>query len=106
MKGVNYPKPQHQWIKVMHAQITQWKKDGEMILMADNNSPLESDAIGEFLAKTEMIDLIGHHHVTSTVNSHIRGTQQIDFIFGTKKISDSATEGRILPFHTHITSDR
>eukprot|EP00957_Ditylum_brightwellii_P045626 3461859-Ditylum_brightwellii.AAC.1 len=73
--------------------------------MADMNSPLGSDDIGEFLAKTEMINLIRHCHGISNVNSHIRGTQQIDFIFGMKKIADSATEGGILPFHTHITSD-
>eukprot|EP00957_Ditylum_brightwellii_P207393 15352789-Ditylum_brightwellii.AAC.1 len=75
MEGVNNTNPLQQWIKDIHAEIKQWKKDSKVILMADTNSPLGSDDIGEFLPETESIDLIGNRHGISNINSHIRDTQ-------------------------------
>eukprot|EP00957_Ditylum_brightwellii_P113668 8666471-Ditylum_brightwellii.AAC.1 len=39
-----------------------WKQDGEVIVMADANSPLRDKEFGSFLADTGLYDLIGIQH--------------------------------------------
>eukprot|EP00957_Ditylum_brightwellii_P152355 11598299-Ditylum_brightwellii.AAC.1 len=74
------PKPRQQWITDFTQQIKKWKEDGEVLTMADINSPLGNENIGMFLVETEMHDLIGQKYGIGQINSHITGSKQIDFI--------------------------
>eukprot|EP00957_Ditylum_brightwellii_P134056 10220525-Ditylum_brightwellii.AAC.1 len=58
-KGMDAPKPCQQWITDFTKQIKKRKEDGEVLIMADVNSPLGDENIGMFLAETEMHNLIG-----------------------------------------------
>ena len=105
MKGHKDTNPRKQWITDLTSKINRWKNDGEIMLMTDINSPLGSEEVGNFLADTNMIDLIGYKYGLSNINSHITGSQQIDFIFGTKKLAETIQKAGILPFHQYITAD-
>eukprot|EP00957_Ditylum_brightwellii_P108031 8241884-Ditylum_brightwellii.AAC.1 len=65
------PKPCQQWITDFTDQIKKWKEDGEVLIMADANSPLGNKNIGMFLAETGMHDIIGQKYGIGQVNSHI-----------------------------------
>eukprot|EP00957_Ditylum_brightwellii_P067605 5131794-Ditylum_brightwellii.AAC.1 len=86
MQGLNSPNPRKQWIKDMKAQIRVWKLEGKVILMADINSPLGEKKIGEFICNTGLVDLVRVKHGILTMNSHISGRQQIDYILGMEDI--------------------
>eukprot|EP00957_Ditylum_brightwellii_P201444 15325678-Ditylum_brightwellii.AAC.1 len=89
----------------MEAQIRMWKLEGQVLLMANINSPLGKEKIGEFICNTGLVNLVGVKHGISTINSHISGNRQIDYILGMENIAKSVAEVGILPFHTYITSD-
>eukprot|EP00957_Ditylum_brightwellii_P045214 3427378-Ditylum_brightwellii.AAC.1 len=69
------PKPHQQWITDFTKQITKWKEDGEVLILADVNSLLGNENIGMFLAETEIHNLIGQKHGIGQVNSHITGSK-------------------------------
>eukprot|EP00957_Ditylum_brightwellii_P159484 12140263-Ditylum_brightwellii.AAC.1 len=70
--------------------------------MADINSILGAGDVGKFVTDTDMIDLIGQKYGMGAVNSHITGSKQIDFIFGTKGTVNALQAGGILAFHELI----
>eukprot|EP00957_Ditylum_brightwellii_P034052 2579794-Ditylum_brightwellii.AAC.1 len=92
MQGKQNTNPRKQWKINLSTQINEWRKDGEVILMADINSPLGSEDVGSFLAETDMIDLIGYKHGITQRNSHISGSQQIDLIVGTRNLAETITQ--------------
>eukprot|EP00957_Ditylum_brightwellii_P110734 8445005-Ditylum_brightwellii.AAC.1 len=61
-KGMDASKPRQQWITDFTKQIKKWKEDGEVLIMADVNSPLGNENIGMCLAETEMHDLRGQKY--------------------------------------------
>eukprot|EP00957_Ditylum_brightwellii_P171975 13093592-Ditylum_brightwellii.AAC.1 len=61
-KGLDAPKPCQQCITDFMKKIKKWKEDGEVLIMADVNSPLGNENIGMFLAEMEMHDLIGQKY--------------------------------------------
>eukprot|EP00957_Ditylum_brightwellii_P140577 10710018-Ditylum_brightwellii.AAC.1 len=76
----------------MEAQIRIWKLEREVLLMADINSPLGEEKIGEFICNTGLIGIVGVKHGISTMNSHLTGSRQIDYILGAENIAIAVTE--------------
>eukprot|EP00957_Ditylum_brightwellii_P023681 1787208-Ditylum_brightwellii.AAC.1 len=56
------PNPHQQWITDFTKEIKKWKEDGEVLIMADVNSPLGDENIEMFLVETEMHNLIGQKY--------------------------------------------
>jgi hypothetical protein len=58
------------------------------------------------MGRLGMTELIRHLHPNSLEpNTHIRGSQRIDYIFGTAKVRDNSVEAGILPFEMGYHSD-
>eukprot|EP00957_Ditylum_brightwellii_P168482 12824618-Ditylum_brightwellii.AAC.1 len=71
----------------------------------DINSTLGSDDMDQFLTDIQIFDLIGQKYGIGAVNSHITGSKQIDFIFGTIGLVNAMKAGGIMTFHELIVAD-
>eukprot|EP00957_Ditylum_brightwellii_P185586 14129692-Ditylum_brightwellii.AAC.1 len=86
-KGIEQPNPQKQWCTGMLQQIKEWRKKGEILLLTDVNSELGDKEFGEFVAEAGLYDTLGSQHGIRGINSHINGTNRIDFALGTVDIT-------------------
>jgi hypothetical protein len=87
----------------------QWKEEGkEILLLIDANEPVgeKPDGLTSIIGKAGLTDLIRHCHPhDDDINTHARGSKQIDFIFGSPKIRQHCTRAGILPFGYGYQSD-
>eukprot|EP00957_Ditylum_brightwellii_P149330 11372803-Ditylum_brightwellii.AAC.1 len=69
-KGCNNLNPRKQWLKDFTKIVKNWKKDGEILLMADLNSTLGDMEIGMFLGEIGLHDLVGQKYSITQIKSH------------------------------------
>jgi hypothetical protein len=93
----------------LEQQLVQWKDGGkEIILMIDANEPIgeKPGRLTSVISKAGLTDLIRYRHPhEEDVNTHIRGSKQIDFIFGSQGIRQHCDRAGILPFGYGYQSD-
>jgi hypothetical protein len=107
--GVKNPDPIKTFYQDLEAQLKAWIGEGsEILLMIDANEHVGEKPGGftSLLGRLEMTDLVRHRHPSATEpNTHIQGSQRIDYIFGTPKIREHCTAAGILPFGIGYHSD-
>jgi hypothetical protein len=89
--------------------LQEWRSQGcEILLLIDANEPI-SEKPGKMttlLHKLKMTDLIRHRHPElEEPNTHIQGSNRIDFIFGTPRVTANCERAGILPFGMGYHSD-
>jgi hypothetical protein len=99
-KGVNNPDPRQQILDDLATLITEFNNNFDTtILMIDANEGLFTNhsKLTTFLAQTNLTSLIQHtqHHPAT----HCRGTQCIDYIFGTNTIIEHVVQSGMTPFY-------
>eukprot|EP00957_Ditylum_brightwellii_P106226 8103814-Ditylum_brightwellii.AAC.1 len=104
-KEVQKPDPRQQWIKDISTEIKKWKKDGEVLLAVDINSPLLDRSVSKFLTDCGLCDIIGTTHGVESPNTQISGSKTIDFLFATPNLSEFVRQCGMLSFHDGIVSD-
>jgi hypothetical protein len=86
-----------------------WRQDGyEIILLIDANEVMGKNpgGISRILGKTGLYDILQYKHPhEEDINTHVRGTKQIDYIFGTDLIPNHCHSAGILPFRISYQSD-
>ena len=86
--------------------LTQWlHKNYEIILMIDVNSTILDYKIQKIIRSGQLYDLLASKNGVHTPNTYIRGTQTIDYIFGTANVHESLQNSGMLPFNHGIISD-
>jgi hypothetical protein len=103
------PDPVKIFYQDLTAQLDQWTQKGyEIILMIDANETIGENPGGlNFLIRqARLTDLIHHKHPTlQQTNTYARGTKQIDYILGTKRVREWCSASGMLPFGTGYSSD-
>eukprot|EP00957_Ditylum_brightwellii_P145007 11044371-Ditylum_brightwellii.AAC.1 len=61
-KEVLTPDPRQQWIHDLSKEIKKWKKDGEVLLAVNINSPLLDRPVSKFLTDCGLCDILGTTH--------------------------------------------
>eukprot|EP00957_Ditylum_brightwellii_P112126 8549361-Ditylum_brightwellii.AAC.1 len=82
-KGIEQPNLSKQWCTDMLEQIKEWRKEGEILLLANANLELGDKEFREFVAKAGLYDILGSQLGVGGINSHINGTKCIDLALGT-----------------------
>jgi hypothetical protein len=99
-KGILHPDPRKQLLSDLEKLISQFNRQKDnTIVMMDANEGLfsQNSKISTFLAETQMIPLINNsQHYPPT---HKRGSQCIDFIFGSQYLQDHITASGISPYY-------
>jgi hypothetical protein len=107
--GAKNPDPIQTFYHDLESQLQEWREQGsEILLLIDANEHIgeKPGGLTSIMGKLEMADLVRHRHPSDTEpNTHIRGSQRIDYIFGTPKIREHCTKAGILPFGTGYHSD-
>jgi exonuclease III len=108
-EGITDPDPVREFHKDLEKQLMQWKEEGkEILLLIDANEPVggKPDGLTSIIGKAGLTDLVRHCHPhDDDINTHARGSKQIDFIFGSPKIRQHCTRAGILPFGYGYQSD-
>jgi hypothetical protein len=107
--GQKNPDPIQHFYHDLEIQLQEWLKQGsEIVLMIDANEHVgdKPGGITSIMGRLGMTELIRHLHPNSLEpNTHIRGSQPIDYIFGTAKVRENSVEAGILPFGMGYHSD-
>jgi hypothetical protein len=107
--GDKNPDPIKYFYTDLEKQISQWKQEGnEVLMMIDANEHIgdKPGGLTTLFEKMEMTDLLRHRHPNKIEpNTHARGSKRIDYIFGTAKIRDNCKKAGILQFGTGYQSD-
>jgi hypothetical protein len=108
-EGITDPDPVREFYKDLEKQLMQWKDKGkEILLLIDANEPVgeKPDGLTSIIGKAGLTDLVRHCHPhDDDINTHARGSKQIDFIFGSPNIRQHCTRAGILPFGYGYQSD-
>eukprot|EP00957_Ditylum_brightwellii_P174676 13300213-Ditylum_brightwellii.AAC.1 len=104
-KGIEQPNPRKQWCTDMLQQLKEWRKEGKILLLTDANLELGNKDFGEFVAKAGLYDILGSQHGVRGINSHINGTERIDFALGRVNLTRTIRRSGMRPFHAEIVSD-
>jgi endonuclease/exonuclease/phosphatase family metal-dependent hydrolase len=102
--GIKNPNPIQTFYHDLEEQLLQWISKGyAIILMIDTNENVgdKPGGITTIIGKTGLQDLVRCRHPNQHEPKapHSRGSTRIDYIFGTRKISDHCKKARILPFN-------
>eukprot|EP00957_Ditylum_brightwellii_P007829 592965-Ditylum_brightwellii.AAC.1 len=81
------------------------KREGEVIIAVDMNSPLLDEDVSKFLIDTELHNLLGAHHRRESPNTQITGSKTINFIFISTRIRLCTKKCEMLSFHNGIVTD-
>jgi hypothetical protein len=107
--GIRNPNPIQKFYHNLEEQLLQWTAKGhEIILMIDANKNIgdKPGGLTTIIGKTGLQDLVRCRHPNQPEpNTHSRGSTRIDYIFGTRKISDHCKKAGILPFNMGYMSD-
>ena len=52
-----------------------------------------------------MVDIMGANHGMHSPNTYIRGTQTIDYVFGTERVNEAVIQCGMPPFNEGIVTD-
>jgi len=104
-RGETKPEPQKRVCQDLLYHIKEWRKDSEVIVMADANANLTDNDWANFMNNGELYDILGTQHGHNTPKTYIRGSNTIDFILGTKGIMKTVAKTGMLPFNWGILSD-
>jgi hypothetical protein len=95
--------------KDLEVTLMGWRQDGyEIILLVDANEVVGKNpgGISSILGKTGLYDILQYKHShEEDINTHVRGTKQINYIFGTDLIRNHCHSAGILPFGISYQSD-
>jgi hypothetical protein len=107
--GEKNPDPVAAFYIDLDMQLQQWKEANyEIIMLIDANERIgeKPGGLTSVIGKAGLIDLLQHRHPhDEELNTHARGSKQIDFILGTRGVSNACNRAGILPFGTGYTSD-
>jgi hypothetical protein len=108
-QGIKNPEPRAKVLEDLGARINELKATGEeIIIMMDANDTMQK-ANSELTKWVERLDLVDPHvlkHGTEEEPAtHERGSERIDYIFMTDKISEFLVAAGILEFHNFWKSD-
>lgn len=99
------PKPKQLFNNDLIQHLTQWRhKNYEIILMIDANSTILDYKIQKIIRSGQLYDLLKSRNGVNIPNTYIRGTQTIDYIFGTANVHESLQNDGMLPFNHVIIS--
>ena len=73
--------------------------------MIDANQTILDHKIQKIIRSGNLYDLLASKHGVQSPNTYIRGTQTIDYIFGTANVQNSLLHAGMLPFNHGINSD-
>eukprot|EP00978_Attheya_sp_CCMP212_P003376 scaffold6986_cov35-Attheya_sp.AAC.1 len=105
-RGINNPNPRKQWCDDLLALVETWIAEGaEVLIMADANSPLNDKGFGSFVARSKLYDILGAKHGMNSPSTYLRGSNTIDFMLGTERVSRAVIFGGMLRFKDRIHSD-
>jgi hypothetical protein len=108
-EGIPDPDPIKKIYKDIETTLTGWRTDKhEIILLMDANEQIGQSPGGMKLVmgKVGMSNLLRHRHPNITsVHTYARGSQQIDYIYGTENIREHCTRAGVIPFGTRYHSD-
>jgi hypothetical protein len=108
-EGRTNPDPVKIFYQDLTAQLDQWTQKGyEIILMLDANETIgeKPGGLNSMIRQAKLTDLILYKHPTlQQTNTYARGTKQIDYILGTKRVRDWCSAAGMLPFGTGYPSD-
>jgi hypothetical protein len=99
-KGINNPNPRQQILDDLTVLINGYNDNNDTtILMMDANEGLftNNSKLTTFLAQTNLTSLI--QHPQNHPATHSRGTQCIDYIFGTNTLIDHVIQSGLTPFY-------
>ena len=71
----------------------------------DANTELHHSDLRRILSRSRLKDVLGFIHGIDRPNTHIRGTEAIDFIFATEGVINAIQVGGMLSFNHVIHSD-
>jgi hypothetical protein len=107
--GDQNPDPIKAFYTHLDEQLSQWTAAKyEIILMIDANETVgeKPGGLTSVIGKAGLVDLVQHRHPhDDAVNTHARGSKQIDYIFATKGVSIVCNRAGILPFGVGYMSD-
>jgi hypothetical protein len=108
-EGEPDPDPIQKFYTDLEDQLQKWKEEKyEIILLIDANETIgdKPGGLTSVIAKAEMIDITRHCHPhEEEINTHARGSTQIDYILGTRGVSKVCSRAGILPFGSGYMSD-
>jgi hypothetical protein len=108
-QGLQNPDPIAEFYNDLKEQLNKWRQqEYDIVLMIDANEMIGSKKGGltDIMIQLNMTDLITlHHGVENEPNTHLRGSQRIDYILGTKWVQECCTHSGILPFYNGYASD-
>jgi hypothetical protein len=107
--GKKNPDPIKTFYNDLATLLLQWKLLGyKVILMMDSNKQIgdKPSKLTGILNQLKMTDLVHHRHPDlDEPNTHIRGSNRIDFIFGTPQVTKNCDKAGIVPFGYGYHSD-
>jgi hypothetical protein len=107
--GDRNPDPIKAFYAHLDKQLSQWTAANyEIILMIDANKMVgeKPGDLTSIIGKVGLVDLVQHRHPhDDAINTHARGSKQIDYIFGTRGVSNVCNRAGILPFGVGYMSD-
>lgn len=98
-KGIKNPNPRKQLISDLTNVITHWNNNGDFtIVMMDANEGLHdrNSTLPMFLTRTNMTPLL--HQAHEYPSTYVRGTQCIDYIFGSTVLQPFILQSGFTPF--------
>jgi hypothetical protein len=107
--GTPNPDPIKKFYSDLESFIQGWiDQKSEIILMMDANESIgeKPGGMSSVVGCLGLIDLIRDRHPPKEqISTYSRGSKQIDYIFGTKKVQECCTRAGILPFGMGYPSD-
>jgi plasmid stabilization system protein ParE len=108
-EGDPNPDPIRSFYQDLEKQLMTWTQEGkEIILMSDANESVgdKPGGITSIIGKAGLTDMIRFCHPhDEDINTHSRGTKQIDYIFGSAGVLRHCDRAGILPFGSGYQSD-
>lgn len=107
--GETNPDPIALFYSDLDSQLQKWKEmNYEMIMLIDANERIgeKPGGLTAVMGRAGLIDLVRYCHPNDDeINTHTRGSKQIDFILGTRGVSNVCNRAGILPFGIGYMSD-
>ena len=73
--------------------------------MIDSNTDINDKQLHKIIQSANLYDILSAKHGIHCLHTYLRGTRQIDFMFGTQRLITATQKCGILAFNTYIVSN-